>query len=329
MNNVKGKNETEVSLSEINESFDYPDCSEIPQGELRELAFRYGEAGDHSSLISRQWHLREVFIAHYKISLTSEKAISLKRNTDAIQMYFVLKGKLKYKLPGGNDKIIPEMSHNMMYQSGEDMEVTLPADEEMEFIELQLLMPFVNRYVSKNQVLQSRLNTGKSVLLADDNLPLSAQLHRVLHELMGCEFEGYLKGLYIQGKVIELMSLQLVQMEDGKKVEQSGLKKEDILKMNTVRALITSNPEKTFSLASLARAAGTNEQYLKSHFKQVYGNTVFGYLTAYRMQLALDMLGEGNKKIAEIAEAVGYRHSTHFSQAFKKHFGYLPNSVKG
>jgi len=37
---------------------------------------------------------------------------------------------------------------------------------------------------------------------------------------------------------------------------------------------------------------------------------------------------KGNKKIAEVAKMMGYKRASHFTQAFKKYFGYLPNSIR-
>ena len=46
------------------------------------------------------------------------------------------------------------------------------------------------------------------------------------------------------------------------------------------------------------------------------------------MQKAKDMLLSEKYQIGEVAEAVGYRHATHFTNAFKKFFGYLPSALK-
>lgn len=46
------------------------------------------------------------------------------------------------------------------------------------------------------------------------------------------------------------------------------------------------------------------------------------------LSLSYHMLLEGNHKIADVAITSGYKHATHFSSAFKKYFGYLPNKIK-
>ncbi|WP_154647985.1 helix-turn-helix domain-containing protein [Pedobacter arcticus] len=131
--------------------------------------------------------------------------------------------------------------------------------------------------------------------------------------------------LYLKAKIIELLTLQFFQYEEEKTV---GLKQEDIEKMTMVKALIESNINEVYSLAYLARVAGTNEQYLKKHFKILFGSTVFGYMLACKMEKAKELLSTGKHKITEVSETVGYKHATHFTTAFKKFFGYLPSLAK-
>ncbi|MNT78841.1 Helix-turn-helix domain protein [compost metagenome] len=46
------------------------------------------------------------------------------------------------------------------------------------------------------------------------------------------------------------------------------------------------------------------------------------------MEKARSILLAKDITVAEIAKKVGYKHATHFTSAFKKYFGYLPNKIK-
>jgi AraC-like DNA-binding protein len=78
------------------------------------------------------------------------------------------------------------------------------------------------------------------------------------------------------------------------------------------------------SLTDLARVAGINEYKLKRGFKEMFGNTVFGYLADTRLELAKTDLLERKKSASEIAFELGYSSVQHFSTAFKKKFGASP-----
>ena len=63
---------------------------------------------------------------------------------------------------------------------------------------------------------------------------------------------------------------------------------------------------------------------LKEGFKQVYGNTVFGFLFDYKMSIASKMLTTKNYNVNEVAHHLGYSTASHFITAFKRKFGTTP-----
>ena len=63
---------------------------------------------------------------------------------------------------------------------------------------------------------------------------------------------------------------------------------------------------------------------LKEGFKQVYGNTVFGYLYDHKMNVASQMLSTKNYNVNEVALHLGYSTASHFINAFKNKFGTTP-----
>ncbi len=144
-------------------------------------------------------------------------------------------------------------------------------------------------------------------------LHLCPKLDALLTTIDQCKFEGHLKTLYTKAKIIELLALLLAQHEEEKTL--TCLKPKEIEKMQLVKRLIEENLDQNPTIALLARTAGTNEQYLKKHFKTLFGHTVFGYITSCKMEKAKNMLLSGAYKITEVAEKSGYKHATHFTSA--------------
>lgn len=66
----------------------------------------------------------------------------------------------------------------------------------------------------------------------------------------------------------------------------------------------------------------------KRDFKKIFQTTPQKWLTQKRLELAHYQLAEKNKKPVEIYYEVGFENLSHFSYAFKKHFGYAPTAVK-
>ncbi|WP_346317499.1 AraC family transcriptional regulator [Chitinophaga sp. YIM B06452] len=82
------------------------------------------------------------------------------------------------------------------------------------------------------------------------------------------------------------------------------------------------------SLDLLCRRFGLNEFKLKKGFKQLFGNTVFGFVQELKMKSARQMLVEKRMNVNEVADHLGYSSPNHFSAAFKKMFGYPPAKLK-
>ena len=87
----------------------------------------------------------------------------------------------------------------------------------------------------------------------------------------------------------------------------------------------TARRRRRWTLEGLAAQAGTSRSVLAERFAQFVGQPPMQYLTQWRMQLATRLLAEpGARKVAAVAEAVGYESEAAFSRAFKKCVGIAP-----
>jgi AraC-like DNA-binding protein len=90
-------------------------------------------------------------------------------------------------------------------------------------------------------------------------------------------------------------------------------------------SLLHGAPSRRWTLDRLAAQAGTSRSVLAERFAHFVGQPPMHYLAQWRMQLATHLLaGPGSKKLAAVAEAVGYESEAAFSRAFKKHVGMAP-----
>ncbi|MGJ1317110.1 helix-turn-helix domain-containing protein [Sphingobacterium spiritivorum] len=129
------------------------------------------------------------------------------------------------------------------------------------------------------------------------------------------------KSLYILSSLMD----GIQRMVSSKPAE---LREADIEKIKKVKYIIETNLNKNFTIQHLAREVGTNVQYLKQHFKQYYGKTIFSFISECKMQKAQHLLKERELTISFISHQLGYKHASHFTNAFKKFFGYVPNTIR-
>ena len=55
---------------------------------------------------------------------------------------------------------------------------------------------------------------------------------------------------------------------------------------------------------------------------------MLNYAIEKKMAYAKELILTGNYLVSDVARMTGYKHATHFTTAFKKHFGFIPNSLR-
>ena len=91
---------------------------------------------------------------------------------------------------------------------------------------------------------------------------------------------------------------------------------------------IHDNVNSPWTVESLADAAGMSRSAFAMRFKELLGQTPLDYVTEWRMQRAIPLLQSGDKKLTEIAQAVGYESDAAFSKAFKRVVGVAPGEYR-
>ena len=81
-------------------------------------------------------------------------------------------------------------------------------------------------------------------------------------------------------------------------------------------------------LSDLADAMQYNYSYLSDLFKRTTGQTLAEYYRGKRLDVARELLDDGDKSITKIAETLNYSSLYTFSRAFKERFGVSPNQYK-
>ncbi|MBB2150922.1 helix-turn-helix transcriptional regulator [Pedobacter gandavensis] len=297
-----------------------------PKGEIKDRPF-YGS--------------RDLAIGYSKknTALSAEQgAILLQEqvNHRGYQMIFVLKGKLSFDEDGQASTLplLESQQYNLLWSSGKSAFPKGLADESNEIVFVEISPDFLSRYLPDDHPaaihLQSEqeATTNPVILFSSQHLHITPEINAILNGIENSPHTGFCERLFLESKVIELLAIKISQLELLQQQPSPRLKQEELDKMQEAREILIQNIDRPFSLRTLAHMVGTNEFNLKKQFKAVYGNTVYGYLNQYKMEQAKAMLLQGDSRISEVSEKMGYKHATHFTSAFKKYFGYLPHKIK-
>jgi AraC-like DNA-binding protein len=152
-------------------------------------------------------------------------------------------------------------------------------------------------------------------------------MRSVVQQIIDCPFLGAAKRFYLQGKVFELMALQIDSMiAKGASAPDSSLKPSTIARIYHAAEILRLHLETPPGQVDLARQVEVSDRTLRRGFRALFDTTVFGYLRAQRMIEAERLLRHGATTIEAVSGRVGYANPSHFAAAFKRQFGISPSA---
>lgn len=234
-------------------------------------------------------------------------------------MNFVLSGELTVKLSSVKPIILNEGSHHTFYTPSLDAELVLKRSAKM--FTICLTRRFISKLIGNDTI---KISLNESPRLIATGYYRHTRLQAIMKEIMEAAQPGFIRRIFLESKILEMLSIQLHQAES--KAATKGFSKDDVVRLQEAKHIIAQNLQTPCSLIELARKTGLNDFKLKKGFKALFGHTVFGYLFELRMDNAYRLLQDG-KSVSEVAEIIGYKNPHHFTAAFKKKFDFLPSQV--
>ena len=158
-----------------------------------------------------------------------------------------------------------------------------------------------------------------------DDSEIRESVELIIKQIMNTKLKGTNRKLYTKGKIYELLSLHFSKDENEEGEFCPYLVDEQhVLKIRKAKEIIIDRMIDPPSLQELANEVGLNLKKLKEEFKQIYGDTVYGFLFNYKMEKAKQLLESNQYNVNEVGLKIGYSTSSHFIAAFKKKFGITP-----
>lgn len=157
-----------------------------------------------------------------------------------------------------------------------------------------------------------------------DEREIPSHLMVELNQLYTIHLSTSSNSIYYQGKILELLALYFSQRKADTETCPFLNDQETVRKIKNAKDYILQHMEAPPTLKELARLMGLNEYQLKAGFKEIYGNTVFGFLLDHKLDSARVLLDSMKFQVAEVAYKIGYTNPSHFIAAFKKKFGVTP-----
>jgi AraC-like DNA-binding protein len=247
-------------------------------------------------------------------------------NMGLIQFHFGLKGSAKYNFNKGNYNLeLKEEKALLFYNPQKELPLNVEIAPHSWLITILVsIKKFHGLFTADAEHIPflSAENKDKKYYNESD---ISPSMAIVLNQMFHYNLNPSIKNLYYKGKGYELLSLYFNRNED-QNAEQCPflVDEENVLKIKKAKELIIANMAEPPSLEALADQVGLNLKKLKMGFKQIYGDTVYGFLFDYKMDYARQLLDSGSYNVNEVGLKIGYSTGSHFIAAFKKKFGTTP-----
>lgn len=169
------------------------------------------------------------------------------------------------------------------------------------------------------------LNSARDYILKNPSLP---ELNFVFQQIRDCQAEGHTLKIYLESKVMELLSLVVKGMEQEQKHISVKLDYKDIRNLRKTVTVMKNDLAAYPTGEELAQIAGMSTARYQLAFRKYYGTTPYEYLKELRLNQALILLKNSDYGIATIAAKVGYHNSGHFAKLFKKAYGLGPREYR-
>jgi AraC-like DNA-binding protein len=155
---------------------------------------------------------------------------------------------------------------------------------------------------------------------------LTPSLQKVSAQIISCQMENACKALFIEGKMLEFLSLYWDKIIENE-TSCPAATKSDIDKLYTAREILLNNIIDPPSIQILSSLCGLNEFKLKKLFPVYFGNTIHGVLQSERMNHAYKLLLNSDTSVNIVANSIGYINISHFIAAFRNEFGVTPGEI--
>ena len=220
-----------------------------------------------------------------------------------------------------NSKVMP----SVQVSSGDiDLDMFFPAKAKINTIIIGTQVSFLRDLMNKEEsspLLQTILSGNQPYLYEEI---ISLEIQRVAAEIAAASVPDQLHDFYFKLKAQELIYLFFVELVKRDHIDTYPLKVADVRILYAVRDKLLSDLSRAPNLPELAHFAGMSESKLKRLFRQIFGNSIYNYYQAFRMNEAAYLIKEQKLSISETGYQLGFTNLSHFTRIFERHMGHKP-----
>lgn len=262
--------------------------------------------------------------------LYDETRVEIVPGEGLIGFHLRLSGRLELERGDGTTLTVPPSSLLLWWQpAGITVREQIEAGERDASVTLYFRPDALDCHARQNGfALPAWLRTAsRSGRIAYAIRPLNPGLLYLAKSLLQTPYEDGLRLLHAEAKALELLC-EIVHSLQSHDPRDRSSEYESRRRLDIARRIVTTQFNPPPRIADIARKVRMSESKLKRSFKARFGTTLFRMMLDCRMRYALELLRSTDLAVRQVAYAVGYRHQTTFTAAFREQFGFLPSDAR-
>lgn len=239
-----------------------------------------------------------------------------------IHFYFCLTGSAVFQFGPHYSREIGKQKNYFFYNPDKDLHFSMTVAPATKMVFMTISLQSLHQLFVNDALPILNPENSKQKFYDEKDIPSSVLL--VLNQLFTTQLSEGAQKLFYQGKVYELLSLYFSQRQPNSEACPFLKDQETVRKIKHAKEYLLKHLEAAPTLKELAKEVSINEYQLKAGFKEIYGQTVHGFVLDHKLDHSRLLLDSKKYLVNEAAYQVGYTNPSHFIAAFKKKFGITP-----
>jgi AraC-like DNA-binding protein len=276
---------------------------ELGQGFIQEV---YPD--DELSICMHRYTLKQELILRPRSSGTNQSFGSL---NDTLTLKFD-----SARAPFGNGYQVEFVTNNFVG------DLTIPAGQPISFVVIVTTRKALKKLLNidrETTCLAKTIRENPSFVFYEG---MTTEIERTLKQLYGIDETTKFPEMLYRAKAHELIWLFFDRLFSRKSTAMTPLNTADAEKIYSVRKSILADLGSPPQLALLAKNAGMSLTKMKQLFRQVFGDSIYNFYQAARMDEAASLLN--HLSVSQVGYRIGFSNLSHFSRVFEKHHRMKP-----
>lgn len=253
-----------------------------------------------------------------------DKAIEGQVEKGVIQFYFSLSGNFTFLFGPHYELELKEGRSFFFYNPEKEMKFRIKAEGHARLVGIFITIEKLHSLFLEGTEELSFLAKDNANQKLYQEMGIKPGIAISLNQLYQHQLSENAARIFYKAKTLEILSLFFSKRTPDTEVCPFLSDEENVQKIRKAKNLLIDDLLTPPTIARLSELVELNEHKLKSGFKEIYGNTIGGYLLDYKLEKARLMLDTGKYQVNEVAFAVGYQNPSHFIASFKKKYQLTP-----